>query len=107
MIKRGPDEPHDGRDLEAGARDVGVQAPGDLDPLRLQADFLLGFAKRRGDGIAVRRLHPAAGKADLTGMSGKVGGALSEDDGHAAFPLDQRHEHGGMAQFSRRTHTLI
>ena len=93
--KRRLDPADDRRDAIAGHRLVVGEAAEQRHAVARQADFLLGFAQRRGLDIGVVGFDAAAGKADLAGVVGQVGAALRQQDRQPVGAIDQRHEHGG------------
>ena len=86
---------HHRRHPEAGHRGVVVQIADDFHRGRVQTDFLLGFAQRRGGDIDVARLAAAARKAHLTAVLFQVIGAPRQQDLQPGFAAYQWHQHRG------------
>jgi hypothetical protein len=95
------------RDGKSSPRHVMIELPDRLDMAARHADFLLGLAQRRGDGIDIVILDPPAGKCDLTGMPRQMVGPFCEQDGNAVRPIYQGHQHGGGAQLRQRRHAGV
>src|SRR5262245_16009030 len=84
--------------LESGAGDVGIESADWRHKAAGKTDFFLGLAQGRLDWVAIPRLAPSAGEADLTSVRLQMIGAARQQDRKPLRPIDQRHEDGGLGQ---------
>jgi succinyl-diaminopimelate desuccinylase len=73
---------------------------------RLEAELLVGLAKRRLARVRVVGLGEAAGERDLPGVARQLVGALREDD-RRLRPPEKRYQHGGESVARRGVRTRL
>ena len=89
-----------GADFIPGSGSIEGQPPDGLDEIRIQSDFFLRLAQRRGKGIPVLPFDPPPGKTDLAGVQPKILGAADQMDEQPGLPLNDRAEHGRRGELA-------
>lgn len=90
----------DRQDNETCTGFIRIEKAGSGNPFRGDACFLLRLAQGRVDKRRISFVHPAAGKAYLSGMSGKMRRSSREQDGGLRAPHD-RNEYRSRRELRR------